>query len=1712
MAENVEGKARMAKKGMVCIICLHPNHSTEMCFDRDNDKKKCGVGGCQSHHHPTLHGSKMAEIVNCRKAGVQSGGVKSRVEEVTEDEKPEENPEVDDLEEEIGGKGIPEVEVKGGFGNWGGKKGVSNYTRCFSSTTQEMAEERERELTLRWSRWRRNQEQEELKRRVEEPLIASDKVLCIVMRVNLVFGEMREHYSVFGLFDGGSDHSLILNAVAKHLKLVGRPVQIRIDTVTGPQEVESSLYAVELINRHQQRKVIRAYGVERISDKIREVNLDGIKHKFSEKVTKNWGAVQDRPHGGALGLLVGVEEAGLMPKEIERVDNLIMLETEFGTGLTAFGWDPEIKGGECTLSEEVRSIRRGGIQTAPMNIRRVDLRLRDPEEESLTKIKESEKVNEIERKNNEKVGVRKTGLEEFMFAEDLGVEAPRRCTDCKGCTTCNFRGQRHSAQETLEYELIERAVVYDPDIGRFRVGYVFTGDPYQLGNNFSQAVKIAEREENLLTKEGLMEEFNDKILETMGLNYLEEFTRGEIDSWKGPIHYVSLQHVINPNSTTTRMRIVVNSSLRCPISGMTLNELMAKGPNVLSSLWDTLLRFRSYRRGAIGDITKAYQSILTGMLEKHLRRVVWRFGKKGEPWRIFGFMVVTFGDRQAAVILEIVIRRTCTMFGSIDLDAAFKLYNDRMADDITTGGEAEEVNRYIGDLVEGTQERTGTMPRIMEKGGLKIKALTKSYEKDGESMRLLGGAVLGIPCNLERDTFNMKFRVNVSPRKRREPTGPDLTTDTVGELKNVRWTQRLCVSITNTQFDPLGFASPIIIRLKVLVKKITYQTYKLSWDDILPDELGTEWAELLKMLVQAPDLEFDRSFLPSMGGLELIFVAFWDGSNVAYASVIYAVWRNEQGEGVEVKLVASKAKVNKDWDMNTVRAEMNGAVLNMRLAVSVVRGSKAKPVKVIVAGDSETVLASRCKNAGYFNEWFSNRIGSTIDDQKKIEEICPIGAEGEWVHIPGTLNPADRPTRLVTKVEELMKGREWQNGAAFLREPEVNWPVDTNYAEKKNSIKIPRQEVNKKYRDLIDGTEVNIRLGQLEVLGKQIEEGGGKPRDTDVVAELTDDLRGPEHPNNPIVEKFQGGYITNDWEKLIRRTANLFKWITVIVKKNTEQKEVNERDMAKAFWIQVAMVETRKAHAKGKLTKLTLWEKDGMIIVSGRASEGLKHFFGAEYLPVIMGHTRVGFLIMMWAHNKDHAGRDTTVVTATQFAWIVGAKKLAAKITQLCVRCRFLRRQLEGQKMAPLPPRLTVPCPPFTNVAIDLLGPFKLKKMGGSKVTRGNQGTIKGWALLVLCQNVKAVKLYLIEGYATCNFLMAYDQHVADHGNPTFIHSDRGSQLVCAAKEVEQPEFDWKEIERETDPRSKWIFCPSGCQFRNGGAEAFVKKTKRTLNIMYADRGLNYQEMNTALKKVSSVLNSRPISATCSSKGVIDPDFITALTPNMMLLGRANCDIPTRKYEDSSSSMARVAYVEEVVAAWWCQHKVQDFAGLVPTQKWREERRCMQKGDIVLIWYSSKSKAGDYRLGRIVWTEVDDDGLVRTVGVKYSLVQNLTEKEKLKYTGIKVKYLRTAVQRLVLIVPREEQDNFVDITKEEEERAMDEALSEEQKKEVQEKTRNRVRNNLTSMTKKKISCFRTMLRDRVAYEKIRNQKEDLFEFYGRTVVEACRKLQGEVRN
>ena len=72
----------------------------------------------------------------------------------------------------------------------------------------------------------------------------------------------------------------------------------------------------------------------------------------------------------------------------------------------------------------------------------------------------------------------------------------------------------------------------------------------------------------------------------------------------------------------------------------------------------------------------------------------------------------------------------------------------------------------------------------------------------------------------------------------------------------------------------------------------------------------------------------------------------------------------------------------------------------------------------------------------------------------------------------------------------------------------------------------------------------------------------------------------------------------------------------------------------------------------------------------------------------------------------------------------------------------------------------------------------------------------------------------------------------------------------------------------------------------------------------------------------------------------------------MLLLGRANCDVPLKTYDDADTPLARLEYVAEIESLFWNQFKVQDFHSLVPTQKWRVEKRNVRQGDVVLIMYT----------------------------------------------------------------------------------------------------------------------------------------------------------------
>ena len=1334
---GVEERVKLVRSANACAVCLNAGHQAATCNYKDKDNWVCGMKGCRSHHHPTLHGSKDL-FIRINTLVVEQ----NRFQDVTD---------------------------------WEAREGYTYDSYLVSEDGNGLAAA-DRKLEL-----------QEVMEELKSPGLNGDQVLLVVQRVNMVYGSGRMVTEVVTFFDDGSTCSVILNSMAIQFGLLGEKVTVTIETLNAVTTKETMIYVVELVDRNGTRRLVRAFGFDNISEPMGSIELEGVKHMFSLEMQEKWLDWGVRPEG-AIQLLVGSEVANLHPQAVEVVGNLVIKSSIFGTGLVLNGGHPLIKSSKLKMDSTVAAIRQGKY----VQVNRIAVRY--TQEREFTPTEDRHQV----------LLCQSCGVlleKDFLKAEGLGVEAPRRCKKCSGCNDCSFRGRQMSQKEAAEYRLIEEGLTFDDKVGRLRVKYPFIDDPRKLSNNYKQVVRISESEERKLAKENLTEVANKLFNKMIDIGAVAEMTKAETDMWDGPIHYLSIQHVIDLSSATTPLRLVTNSSLEDPVTGISLNSILAKGPKVLNDMFEILLRFRMYAKGLISDVSKAYYMLLTGLLEKHIRRVLWRYGDTTSRWRIFAFLTVGMGDRPAACLMELAVKMTVMLFGHIDLVAGYRLNRDRFVDDISTGGTESEVARFKGSENTETMVCDGTIVQIMEKTHLNLKAVAISGEEDGEKLKKLGSSVLGLGFSTERDNMMVKFRANTSVKKRGSPTGPDWTVETIEGLEETVITMRLSMGVANCQYDPMGVGCPLVIRLKVAMGKMYRR--KLTWDEPLPADLQKLFKTLIRLVVEAGELEFKRCAKPADAEGKCVMIAYFDGADEAFSAVIYLRWKVKRG-GYESCLLVAKAKVSALWSTSTPRVEMDGAVLVTRLIYRVIKALNEEdiPERVWVVGDSETVLASREKDTGFFGEFFGNRIGETFNFQEEIQKLAPIGMNGEWWHVKSEHNAADRPSRLDSVPADLRLGSEWQTGPEYLSLERDQWPLERNFADRKSKIRIPQEEIVRKYRGLAD-TCGHINLhdlvdhsrgeDQLEKLGDMVDEKLNKLGNKD--KKMMTGEGGPGSRDNHVLKLFDYGYCTNDWDKLVRRTAMLFTWKARVLSKYG--KEVSTKEMAEMFWMRVAMPATNKAGSEGKLKHLTPKKHDvfeDVIVVTGRALEGMKHYLHKDYLPVIMSSTRTAQLVMLWAHDQDHAGVDVTYMTATHVAWIVGGRALAKSVCQTCVRCRYIGKKLEGQQMSVLPARLTVPCPVYSHVGVDLAGPFLVRKEGNYRVTRRNTGTFKIWVILFVCLNTKALKLYLAGGYSTQDFLLAWDAFVSDHGEPLTCHSDRGTQLVAAAKQnpdMEIPDYDW---------------------------------------------------------------------------------------------------------------------------------------------------------------------------------------------------------------------------------------------------------------------------------------------------------------------------------
>ena len=587
--------------------------------------------------------------------------------------------------------------------------------------------------------------------------------------------------NIVSMFDNGATCCLISKSAASRLNLQGKDTNLLIRTVTGLKVLPSFSYSVPLYDKNNRDYEIRAYEIESISNDISPNDLSGVKHLFSKKVQQKWKSIENRP-AGAIELLIGTNVLGLHPRDHECKGNLKVMSSLFGSGFLLTGSHHAIKSSNITWNEDVSTIRHSVVTSSAHTVNRVSV---------------------VPNYN-------------YFDHDNLGIQPPKRCSKCQGCKDCSFRAHKLSLQEQYEQQVLESKVQYDPTQQCFSVSYPFTEDPSILPNNKSQVIKIAEREERKLEKEGRLEEFNQEFDKMIEFGALKEISKEDLDMWEGPTHYVSLQHVINEESATTPLRIVTNSSLS-DRNGISVNSITMKGATSMSDHWSVLSQWRAYPISLCSDVTKAYYSLRTGEVEMHIRRVVWRHGQKQSQWKIFGFCTVSFGDRPAAAFLEIAIRRTAEMNENIDPVAAYRIVNDRYVDDFATGGTPEEVSRFVGNESDDFN-CDGTFPTILSKGSLRLKVLVASGETNPLKLHKLGSKVLGLGYSPPSDTIIINMNISLNINKGKDKL--KLTPENVNSIPSELVTPRNMLSVVNSIYDPLGLVMPVSTRLRVAFRDL----------------------------------------------------------------------------------------------------------------------------------------------------------------------------------------------------------------------------------------------------------------------------------------------------------------------------------------------------------------------------------------------------------------------------------------------------------------------------------------------------------------------------------------------------------------------------------------------------------------------------------------------------------------------------------------------------------------------------------------------------------------------------------------------------------------------------------------------------------------------------------------------------------------------------
>ena len=995
------------------------------------------------------------------------------------------------------------------------------------------------------------------------------------------------------------------------------------------------------------------------------------------------------------------------------------------------------------------------------------------------------------------------------------------------------------------------------------------------------------------------------IDEYVALKHARKLTEDEIaNGTPGRIRYNPHHAVRNPFKPN-KFRVVFDLSAKC--HGLSLNDHLLKGPNLLSSGEGMLLRFRENEVGLVADVTKMFHQVRVRKADVSAFRFFWRPPESTNFPDTYEMDVHVFGAISSPAVCSYVLQQAARDSGEEADDMVHQIvrhfYVDNWLVSFKTIEEACSIAHKLTDA--------------LEKGGFPLTQWATSSDELRAS--LPGQSQLNETLNMDLDDLPIERTLGLSWNYRQDVFVLKVSVSSDGSTK------RDLLRTISSIFDPLGFLVPIIFSAKFLLQDVW--RLNVGWDEPLTPGILDRWREWTSSLSALENLAIRRFITPKQDFTSIELHVFGDASEIGFGAVAYA--RFVRPDGADVSFLDSKSRIAPMKFVTIPRMELCAAVLAVRLTNLLLRELDLKFDKVFYWSDSTTVLCWIKSQSCRFQIYVGNRVG----------EILETSSAEQWSYVPSDLNPGDDASRGLNAAELTVTHR-WFSGPSFLQGDSVSWPKSPTLPQIQSGDPEVRETnwIGAIIRDNDAIDELISRCSRIHFI-------------TRVVAYVLRWQANRRQPKDKRVSGvLQAPEISAAHEFLLRRAQE-----------NVYRGEIDDLRAG------------RPLEKDSSLLKLAPYlDHRGLLCVGGRIGNAplpldVRH-------PVILpANERLTELIVFQMHlERAHPSAEHMHHEVRKQYWIIRGRLTVQRILNKCLVCKRYKAKGLSPLMAALPPyRLQAGCPAFTHTGVDYFGPYEVIIL---------RRRVKRWACLFTCLSSRAVHIEMAYTLETDSFICALNRFELRRGVPSSYHSDNGTNFVGAERELSEclARLDQTAIIGHLSRKQvNWHFNPPSAPHFGGVWERLVQSAKRALWFILNGRTLTDEVLLTTLIQVESLLNSRPL--TYISVNPTDPE---PLTPNHLLLGRANPNLPPDVFtERDLTAKKRWRTAQAISDHFWRRWMREYVPCLTERRKWLTGQKNLQVGDIVVI-IDPDSPRGTWPIGKVTRVCIGDNKVVRSAFVQ----------------------------------------------------------------------------------------------------------------------------------